>query len=237
MKQMKTRMTTVLLSFMLLIGISAQADNQTRELEAFSEINLRINAKLHLAQGSKQSVEIVAKGSTLDELVTEVKNRELVIRFKTKNLLWKDFETGKIEIYITVPDITALTVSGSGDIYNDGPIESRILNLTLSGSGTIKLDNLLSERLKTMISGSGNIEVTGNGTAEDLSINISGSGGFKGNGFETKDVTVRISGSGNAYIHCNNSLIARILGSGNIYYNGNPRIDQSVGGSGQVKAL
>lgn len=234
---MKTRMTTFLIALLILIGINAQADNQTRELEAFSEINLRVDAKLHLAQGSKQSVEIVAKGSTLDELVTEVKNRELVIRFKTKNLLWKDFETGKIEIFITVPDIDALTVTGSGDIYNDGPIESRILSLTLSGSGTIKLDDLKSERLKTIISGSGNVEVNGNGTAEDLSINISGSGGFKGADFGAQDVTVRISGSGNAYIQCNNSLIARVLGSGSIYYKGNPRIDQSVGGSGQVKKM
>ena len=116
---MKTRMTTVLAMLMIILGIStAQADNQTRELEAFSEINLRVDAKLHLSQGDKQSVEIVAKGSTLDELVTEVKNRELVIRFKAKNMLWKDFETGKIEIFVTVPDIAALTVSGSGDSYN-----------------------------------------------------------------------------------------------------------------------
>lgn len=237
MKQMKTTMTTILMSLMLLIGINAQADNQTRVLEAFSEINLRVDAKLHLEQGPKQSVEIVAKGSTLDELVTEVKNRELVIRFKTKSLLWKDFETGKIEIFITVPDISALTVSGSGDIDNDGPIESRILNLTLSGSGSIKLDDLKSERLKANVSGSGNVEVKGDGTAEDLGVNISGSGSFKGENFKSQDVTVRISGSGNAYIDCENSLIARILGSGSIFYKGNPRIDQSVGGSGKVKAL
>ncbi|PTN10559.1 putative autotransporter adhesin-like protein [Mangrovibacterium marinum] len=230
-------MTCLLMALMLLTGNYAQADNQSRELEAFSEINLRVDAKLHLEQGDKQSVEIVAKGSTLDELVTEVKNRELVIRFKTKNLLWKDFETGKIEIFITVPDITALTVSGSGDIDNDGPLEARILSLTLSGSGSIKLDDLKSERVKAIISGSGNMELAGNSEAEDLSINISGSGGFRGTHFESRDVTVRVSGSGNAYIHCTNSLIARVLGSGSIYYEGNPRIDQSIGGSGQVKEL
>jgi len=235
---MKTRVMTLVTMLILLVGLSnAQAENQTRELDAFSEISLRVDAKLYLAQGDKQSVEIVAKSSTLDELVTEVKNRELVIRFKTKNMLWKDFETGKIEIYITVPDISALTVSGSGDILNDGPINSRILSLTLSGSGSIKLDDLKTERLTSNISGSGNILVDGDGDAQDLSVNISGSGGFKGEDFETEDATIRISGSGNAYIHCNNSLVAKIIGSGSVFYNGNPRIDQSIGGSGQVKEL
>jgi len=164
---MKTRMTTAFVIFLMLIGISnAKADNQTRELEAFSEITLRVPAKLYLAQGSKQSVEIVGKSSTLDELVTEVKNRELVIRFKTKNMFWKDFETGKLEIYITVPDISALTVSGSGDIINDGAINARILSLTLSGSGSIKLDDLTTERMKATISGSGNVNVDGDGEAK-----------------------------------------------------------------------
>jgi len=235
---MKTALTTVLAVFLFLFSFGkVQADNQERELAAFSEISLRIPAKLHLEQGSSQSVEIVAKSSTLDEVITEVKNRELVIRFKTKNLLWKDFESGKIEIYITVPDIDALTVSGSGDIINDGAIKSRILTLNLSGSGSILLNDLVTERLKANVSGSGNIDVAGPKAAQDLSVNLSGSGNFKGKDLETADATVRIAGSGNAEIYCTNSLIARILGSGNILYKGNPRIDQSVGGSGTVKKL
>ncbi|WP_372774988.1 head GIN domain-containing protein [Mangrovibacterium sp.] len=235
---MKTRMKNLLLIVLLIIGTTqVQAADEIRELAAFSEITLRVPGKLHLEQGSKQSVELVGKASTLDQIVTEVKDRQLIIRFKTKNLLWKDFETGKIEIFITVPDITALTVSGSGDIINDGPINSRILSLTASGSGSIKLDDLVSERIKTTISGSGNVELDGNESAQDLNITISGSGGFNGEDFEAEDVTVRIAGSGSARIHCNNSLIARIAGSGDVLYNGNPRIDQSIAGSGNVKEL
>ena len=233
---MKTTLKSFLLVTLLTIGITAAyAADENREVAAFSEISLRIPAKLHLAQGSKQSVEIVGKESTLEQIVTEVKDRELVIRFKTKNLLWKDFETGKLEIFITVPEINALTVSGSGDIINDGSIDARILSLTCSGSGSITLDDLKSERMKATISGSGNVIVSGKGDAADLSINISGSGGFRGENFPAKDVTVRISGSGGADVHCNNSLIARIAGSGDIRYKGNPRIDQSIAGSGKVK--
>ncbi|WP_163715996.1 head GIN domain-containing protein [Mangrovibacterium lignilyticum] len=235
MKQMKTKMTGFLMMVFMLIGINqVKAENVTREVAAFSEISLRIDAKLYLAQGDKQSVEIVAKESTLDELITEVKDRELVIRLKSSSKIWKTFETGKVEIYITVPEVNAITVSGSGDIFNDGPIKSRILNLNVSGSGKIKLDDLVAERVTAMLSGSGNVYVDGDGNATDLSITISGSGGFKGADFEAEDVSVRISGSGGAEVHCNHSLKARIAGSGGVRYNGNPMIDQSIAGSGKV---
>ncbi|MFV0376213.1 MAG: head GIN domain-containing protein [Mangrovibacterium sp.] len=235
---MKTTLKSLLLTTLLLIGINtAFAADETRDVAAFSEISLRVPAKLHLAQGNKQSVEIAGKESTLEQIITEVKDRQLIIRFTTKNMFWKDFETGKIEIFITVPEINALSVSGSGDIVNDGLIDARILNLTCSGSGTITLDELNSERLKATISGSGNIAVSSNQTAADLSINLSGSGNFRGGNFEAEDVSVRISGSGGADVHCSNSLIARVAGSGNVRYKGNPRIDQSIAGSGNVIKL
>lgn len=233
---MKTKLMTLLLAALVLVGTNvARAADVTREVAAFSEISLRVPAKLYLTQGDKQSVEMTGKESTLDQIVTEVKDRQLIIRFKTKNLIWKDFETGKIEIHITVPEINALIVSGSGDLVNEGPINARILSLTCSGSGNIVLNDLKSERLKANISGSGGVTVSGADKAVDLSVNISGSGGFRGENFETADVMVRVSGSGGASVNCTNSLVARVAGSGDIRYRGNPRIDSSIAGSGKVK--
>ncbi|MGD9929752.1 MAG: head GIN domain-containing protein [Mangrovibacterium sp.] len=232
---MKTKLTTVLTLIAFFIGFqSVQAAEEMREVAAFSEISLRIPGKLYLEQGSKQSIEIVAKQSTLDEIITEVKGRELIIRFKSKNYLWKDFETGKIEIFITVPEIGALSVSGSGDIINDGEINSRILNLAVSGSGDILLNDLKAERLKVAISGSGDVELAGNGKTEDLSVAISGSGNYKGADFACDDVNVRIAGSGSAYVHADRVLNVRVAGSGDVKYKGNPQIDQTVVGSGRV---
>ena len=229
-----TRITfTAILAF--LMTMVANADNVEREVASFSEISLRVPAKLYVEQGEKQSVEIVAKSSTLDELITEVKGRELIIRFAAKNYIFKDFTPGKIEIFVTVPEVNALSLSGSGDIINDGPIESRILDLAVSGSGDIVLDDLKSERVKVAISGSGNVKLAGDGIADDLSINTSGSGNFKGIGFKAQDIKVKLAGSGNAEVAAEKSLNVRTAGSGNVLYKGNPLIDQSIVGSGQVK--
>ncbi len=232
---MKTTFATLIAALVMLVSFQAKAETEIRELASFSEISLRIPAKVYLEQGKKQSVEIVAKSSTMEEIITEVKGRQLIIRFATKNYLWKSFTPGKIEIFITVPEIDAIALSGSGDIINDGPIESRILDLSVSGSGDILLDDLKANRVKASISGSGDLEIDGNGEADDLTVTLSGSGDFDGIGFKTKDVNVKIAGSGNASVHAEKSLTARIAGSGNITYKGNPLVDQGIVGSGKVK--
>jgi hypothetical protein len=229
----------ILILGFILLGISilkpAMAEDQNRNVPSFSKIALRISGKVYLEQGDKQSVRIVAKESTLEDLITEVKDRTLHIRFPN-NYWFKRIDPGKIVIYITVPEIDGLTVSGSGDIISED-VKTRILDLAISGSGDIKIEDLTAERVSASVSGSGGINIGDGGVADELSVSISGSGNFKAGDFEAEDVSVRISGSGNCSVTSNGSVKARIAGSGNVYYNGNPSIDSSVAGSGKVRKM
>ena len=216
---------------------SAKAEREKRDVSSFSEISLRISGKVHLRQGNNQSVEIEAKSSTLEDIITEVKDRQLVIRFPNRNFFERNYNSGKIDIYITVPEIDGLFVSGSGDIIADDEIESRILDLAVSGSGNIVLDDLDSERVKASISGSGDIIIEDGGVADELEVSISGSGSVRAEDFEADDIDVRVAGSGNCSVTSNGSIKARIAGSGNINYKGNPNIDSSVAGSGKVRKM
>lgn len=232
--------TKILFLSLLLLGTfafnNARAEEESRDITAFSEIGLSISAKLYLTQGSTQSIRIVAKPSTLEDIITEVNNRKLNIRFPNKNIFKRNYDPGKIEIYITVPDINALGVSGSGDIITE-ELEARILDLAVSGSGNIKIDELDTEKVKASISGSGNISIGEGGVAEELSVSISGSGNFSGKQFEAEKVSVRTSGSGNCSVTSNGSIKATIAGSGSVYYGGNPSIDATIAGSGKVKKM
>jgi len=233
---MKTKLATAFILFaFILTGIQVQAEEQTRKVDPFTEISLRIGAKVNLEQGAKQNLEIVAKSSTLDEIVTEVKDGKLIIRFPNKDYFWKTFQPGEITIYITTPEINGLGVSGSGDIIAENEIKTKILDLAVSGSGNIKLSELSAERVKTTISGSGDIVLAGKTAAQDLSVAISGSGNFKGFNFSADDVSIKIAGSGNVDVEANKNLFVRLAGSGNVNYKGNPMIDQSIAGSGKVR--
>jgi len=233
---MKTKLAAaIILIAFILTGIQVQAEEQNRKVDPFTEISLRIGAKVHLEQGAKQNLEIVAKPSTLDEIVTEVKDGKLIIRFPNKDYFWKTFQPGEITIYITTPEINGLGVSGSGDIIAENGVKTKILDLGISGSGNIRLSELSAERVKAAISGSGDIVLAGKAAAQDLSVAISGSGNFKGFDFSADDVSVKIAGSGNVDIEANKNLYVRLAGSGNVTYKGKPMIDQSIAGSGKVR--
>jgi len=230
----------ILFLSVLLAGIfmanTARAEEQTRNVSSFSAISLRVPAKLYLKQGSTQSVKIIAKETVIDDIITEVSGNKLAIRFPNKTIFQRNFNPGKIEIYITVPDVNELGISGSGDIIAD-ELEARILDLAVSGSGNINIGDLDSKKVKGSISGSGNINLEDGGVADELTVSISGSGNCDASGFEAESVTVNTSGSGNCKVFSNGSIRARIAGSGSIFYKGNASIDASVAGSGRVKEM
>lgn len=234
---MKTKIVSFIFLFaFVLSAIQTKADEQDRKVDPFTEISLRISANVYLEQGPKHSLSIVAKPSTLDEIITEVKDGKLIIRFPNKDFFWKTFQPGEITIHITAPEISGLGISGSGDIIAEDELKTKSMELAVSGSGNIKLSELNAERVKAAISGSGDIIVAGNSAAQDLSVTISGSGNFKGINYSSDDVSVKIAGSGNVGIEANKNLYVRLAGSGNVTYKGKPMIDQSIAGSGSVRS-
>jgi hypothetical protein len=232
---MKSRIFSLLALFLFagLQLVNAQT-SQKRDLSAFSEISLRVGANVHLQQGSTQSVEVKGKEESLQKLIMEVNDRKLVIRFPSETFFNK-WNPGPIDVYITVPQVDELTISGSGSIISEGKIDSRILDLAISGSGDIKLGDLKAEKVMSALSGSGNIHLTGNQNSVDLKIAISGSGNVKAIGFPVDNVDIKISGSGNCWVNPVKKLTVRLAGSGNVVYRGNPSIDSNIAGSGKVK--
>ena len=208
--------------------------SQTRPVSAFTEISLKIDANVHLKQGNTQSVEVKGNGETLNRLITEVNDRKLVIKYPT-DTWFKKWNPGRVDIFVTIPQIDALTISGSGSIDSKDKINSRILTLTLSGSGDINLPNLIAEKVSVILSGSGNVKLSGDGTSAELKVTISGSGNVRTTDFPADDVNVKIGGSGNCWVNSVKNLVAKLAGSGNVIYKGTPLVDSTILGSGNVR--
>lgn len=231
---MKSRLITLIV-LLVIAGtqlLIAQT-SQKREVSAFTEISLRIGANVHLKQGDTQSVEAKGKETTLEKLIIEVKDRKLVIRYPNEAWFSK-WNPGPVDVYVTIPQIDALVISGSGSIISDGKIESRILDLTVSGSGDIKIGDLKGEKVSAAISGSGNIHLSGKQNTAELKATISGSGNVKAIELPADNVDVKVSGSGNCWVNSTKNLVVKLAGSGNVIYRGNPSIDSSIVGSGKV---
>ncbi|ALI98992.1 head GIN domain-containing protein [Rufibacter tibetensis] len=215
------------------VSVRMVADEQTRNVGPFQKIGLAYPANVILRQGSTHSVKVEGDAEQLIQLVTEVQNGKLNIRRKDhdNNNNWSSGKK-RVTIYITVPQIEALSVSGSGKIKGEGTFKSASMDLAVSGSGNIQL-NANVDNLSSRISGSGSIELQG--TGKQSTISVSGSGSMKGYAFKTNDAKVSISGSGSCEINATTSLRSSISGSGKVSYEGSPSVDSRVSGSGSVK--
>ena len=207
------------------------------DLSAFTEISVKNDAKLILKQDSVQSVTVKANDETISNLVVEVKDRKLVIRYTTNSWFNRKFSSGEVLVYVSVPQIDELTVAGSGSITGEGNINARVLDCYVNGSGFVRLDNLKAEKITAGLSGSGHLQLAGDGVVSEFKMGVSGSGGVKASGLKAKNVNVLISGSGNCVVNALEKLSCKVAGSGNVIYAGNPQIETTIVGSGTVKEM
>lgn len=229
---MKT-LLTLLLTVCLILPSSAQ--KRKVDVSGFSELSLGIPATLYLKQGSSESVEIDCDDDIFDEIEFEMSGDRLRIK-KDGNWNWKSgWRQSEVTIYVTMKDIEALGVSGSGSIESDGQLTSEDLELAISGSGDMDLD-VNADELDLRISGSGSILL--NGDADEAEAKISGSGRVKAEDLTVKKFEASISGSGSCYITVTDEINARISGSGNVYYAGSPnKVIGNSSGSGKVRKM
>lgn len=228
-------LSLMVLAISLTAGVSnAQSGNrETRDLKGFTRVNFGVSGDLYINFGNEFRVELEGSKSLLDDIVTEVSSGKLII--KKEN--WRINMNEKVTVYITMPELTGLGVSGSGKAEVKDPIKTEDLDLSVSGSGRLVTTGINVSNLDCSISGSGNIEIEGNGTATDCEISISGSGNYSGEALKISSAEISISGSGNCSCSVTESIEAHISGSGNVTYAGNAKkVDARVSGSGKVRS-
>lgn len=234
------------------------ASRQPREVSAFTAVDAAGSMRVVLRQGSPQRVEVDASEADQAKVETTVDGSRLRVgQHHGANGNWRNerFE-GPVTVYVTAPSLTAVSVSGSGDLRVEGAVQaSGDFRVSVAGSGNLNLPQLTAENLTVSVAGSGNLNLTSL-TAQNLktsvagsgdvtlggrclqhSIAIQGSGEVKAASLQTEDATVRISGSGNASITATKTLNSRISGSGNVLVRGNPQINSSKSGSGTVRSV
>jgi hypothetical protein len=204
----------------------------TRNVSDFSEVGFGIAGNLTIKIGSPFSVVLEGDKDYLSEVETVVKNGKLIIRCDNFRIL----RNQKVNVFITMPSIKGLGVSGSGEAKVENAVRADAFSASLSGSGKIYMKDLTSDSFYCNISGSGEVIVEGSGGADRGNVTISGSGNYTGGNFEIDKLTINISGSGGVDCKVGDSLTSNISGSGNVVYSGNPKIDSRSSGSGHVRS-
>jgi len=181
---------------------------ETRNVPAFHAVELAGANNVAIHVGGTQQVVVRADQNLIGRVTTEVRSGTLVVGNKPGSYATKA-PTG---VEITVPSLSALTLSGSGNIVVDG-IDAQSLTVNLPGSGTLN----------------------GSGTVTRLEVTIGGSGSVQFAGVTARDGHAVVSGSGTIFLNVTGSLDASVSGSGSVIYAGSPQtVTKSVTGSGSI---
>ena len=238
---MQTKITLLIAGLLVSFGLSAnpyassRSDDKkvTREVSPFTEISLSVAADLYFTQGDEFKLVLEGDDDELEKIETTVQGDVLKIKH---NKPFSFGRTKRIKVYVTMKDVEGLTVSGSGKIEAQTAIRAEDLDLSLSGSGDIIIDNLEATHVEAGISGSGDIRLAGNTTLNSLECDITGSGDIDTEGLKAAKANIDISGSGSCRVHVTGKLDADITGSGKVRYRGNPLVNADISGSGRVES-
>jgi hypothetical protein len=204
--------------------------------QPFTEVRLT-EFELELTQGDAVSLTIEAPRADLPLIRSDVSNGVLTLRWEETGPLgflgWHSRHR-RARVRLTAKSIERLVVAGSGSVHS-GSWTSPALELSISGSGAVKLDRLRAARLTCDVTGGGDIQLAGSATHQK--IRISGSGNYLAPELMSQSASASITGSGKAELWVQRTLHASITGSGDVRYYGTPTLTQSVSGSGRVTSL
>lgn len=218
---------------LLVSSFASGQEKETRELKGFTKVNFGIAGDLKIKIGPEFSVVLEGDKSYIRQIITEVSGDKLQI--KQEN--WHFNFNEKLNVYITMPELSSLGVSGSGKAEIVDPVKNADdFSLSVSGSGRLTAATIEADNFSCSISGSGNVYINEAGSADKGTISISGSGNYHGDQMEVDHLSVHVSGSGNCTCKAGDSIDAGISGSGNVNYYGSPKINARVSGSGHVRS-
>lgn len=230
-----------LIPFLFLIGNSTFSakksiesngdwDIEFYDLTDFKDIDIRYAYDVELKQGDF-NVEVKAETAVLERLDVKTIDGTLVLS-RDDHYSFRNTSTPKV--YISMPDLEHVHISGSGKFETDNTFEADDLEIFVSGATDMDLD-LDCTTLKTSISGAGKIELSGE--ADYFSTNNSGAGSIDAEDFVAESVGITINGAGSASVHATKQLDVTVNGAGSVIYAGNPEtINKSINGFGSVKS-
>jgi hypothetical protein len=184
---------------------------ESRDLGDYTAIDLRGAAEIKISVGQPSSLKIEGSDYAVKGLRTEVRDNTLYIEAKKTGWAW--FGDG---------DELRLTIS-----------MQKLLSLSSSGAGSIKMSGLNGGDQIVRIAGAHNLEASGQ--LDKLTIELDGAGNVDYGKVTTQDANVTVNGAGHVLVRTTQFLSATMNGVGAIQYEGNPqKVESSIHGVGSI---
>lgn len=180
--------------------------------------------------GNAFSIKATGDANAIADLDIGVKGDTLVIGRKGSWSLTRQSDKGAT-ITITMPAITAATLTGSGDLDLDSATGDT-LDLSLTGAGDVKIGKATLKSLNADLTGAGSITIAG--TADRAKLSITGVGDIDAEGLKVGSADVSVLGTGDIDFASDGKVAINLMGPGDVTVKGKAQCTTNGVGPGSA---
>ena len=201
---------------------------------SFTSVEVAGPYEVQVRTGGNPTVSANGPQKMIEHMVVEVQGNKLLIHPEQQRGMFHFgwHFNGKVHVDVTVPQLEAATIAGSGDIHVN-QVKGSTFEGAVAGSGSLGLDAVEVQTLKLSIAGSGDVKAA-SGRAQNVKYEIGGSGDIDAKGVEAQTADVSIAGSGSVAAHATGTADISIMGSGDVDVSGGAKCSIDKQGSGSV---
>ncbi|MHB0875021.1 MAG: head GIN domain-containing protein [Anaerolineae bacterium] len=198
---------------------SGQLENRTYDLADFSALDVSHAFEVNVQRGDSYSVVVTADDNLFRYLT--VTRRGSTLRLGVDPDAGTVFGTITLRADITMPELTAVSLSGASRCNVSGFASGQDLSAELSGASTLDGDmSVVDARFE--LSGASRAELAG--SAEDLTIDLSGAASLDLSDFRAVNARANLSGGSRASLDVSGRLDYDVSGGSHLDYSGNPSL-------------
>ncbi len=202
--------------------------DEAREVSAFTRLHHDGDLDVELVQGDVQSLTVSIDSNLRHLVETHVRDATLYLDLREDI----DEMVAGPHVLITLPELRAARLAGSGRITLAFDEPEAPLDLYLSGSGRVRFDGKAA-KLGAFLDGSGEMRLAGE--APEVELSLSGSGAIGARELVAQSGDLDLSGSGRLTANVTSSVRVSLSGSGRIDVFGGAAVDASQHtGSGAI---
>jgi len=213
------------------IAGSGNVISEERAVSSFDKVAISAGMNIYLEQGESEYLKIEAEDNILENIVTEVNNGKLVIKYR--GIFHSISPKKPINVYLTVINLRELSAS-SGVIVESKEIKTDNIKVNISSGATGKMQITASTLDIGLSSGA---QLTLSGTVESQNVNLSSGVQYQAANLISKYAVIRVSSGAIAKVNVSDNLDVNVSSGGTVEYSGNPSITSNISSGGSLKGI
>lgn len=198
------------------------------DVEYFTRIDIEDVFKVTIKYGDNYSLQLAGKHDWVERAEVD-KSGDMLKLSMDHTLFENQTEDEVVEVYITLPRLDYLAISGVAEVALDG-FNQHYMKLEVDGAGSL-LASINIESLELHLNGASKADIRGEG--QRLELDMNGAGTAKCTAYKVDAVNVDIDGACTAEVFARNIITGDIDGAAALRYKGTPnlRVDNNLAGN------